>query len=69
MNIREYYNDIFNTISEVVNDFETLQIGISILEIARDRLNNDLDDEKIKEEYNKLDKIIGELKDIEAHYV
>lgn len=69
MNIKEYYSNIFTTISEIVNDFETLQIGINILEIARDRLDNDLDNEKIKEEYDKLNKIIKELKDIEENYV
>lgn len=66
--IEEQYKYIFEEINCSADDYETLLIGTRAIEIARDRLSNDLDNEKIKNEYNRLDNIIKELyKTIEGY--
>ena len=67
--LEDYYFDIFQEIHETINDYETLQIGIEILKIAMQRLDNDLNNEGIKKEYQKLGYIIRELEEIEKNYV
>ena len=67
--IEKDFEDIFQEIHETTNDFDTLLIGTRILEIARDRLDGDLDNKDIKTEYNKLEKIIKELYSIIEKYV
>ena len=63
------YNDIFMEIHNNINDYECLEIGTRILEIAKDRLNSDLSNVAIKIEYNKLENIINELQDIIDTYI
>lgn len=48
-----------------INDFETLRLGIEILKLAKERLNNDLEN---LEEYNKLNNIIEDLEKILKNY-
>lgn len=67
--LEEYYDNIFTEINEVCSDYETLEIGIEIIKIAKERLNSDLDNESIKNEYNKLGAIIKELEEIKNNYV
>lgn len=67
--LEDYYFNIFQEIHEEINDYETLQMGIEILKIAMQRLDSDLDNEKIKKEYMKLGYIIRELEEIEKNYV
>lgn len=67
--LEEYYSNIFIEINEVCSDYETLEIGIEIIKIAKERLNSDLDNELIREEYNKLGKIIEQLEEIKNNYV
>lgn len=67
--LEEYYDNIFTEINEVCSDYETLEIGIEIIKIAKERLNSDLDNESIRNEYNKLGAIIKELEEIKTNYV
>lgn len=68
-NLEKYYYNIFEPIHGVINDYETLQIGIEILKIAMQRLDSDLNNKKIAKEYQKLGYIIKELEEIEKNYV
>ena len=63
------YEDIFEIVDDYLNDYETLEVGIEIIKIARNRLIYDLDDIKIKNEYDKLGNILIELKLILENYV
>ena len=67
--LEEYYDNIFTEINEVCSDYETLEIGIEIIKIAKERLNSDLNKESIRNEYNKLGAIIKELEEIKTNYV
>ena len=67
--LEDYYFNIFQEIHETMSDYDTLQLGIEILKIAMQRLDSDLDNEKIKKEYMKLGYIIRELEEIEKNYV
>jgi len=67
--LEKYYNDIFDIIHGIVNDRETLELGIEILKIAMARLDGDLDNKEIRKEYQKLGYIIRELEEIEKNYV
>lgn len=69
MKMQEYYKDIFMQVHEVMDDHETLKVGIEILKIAMARLDGDLDREDIAREYNKLGNIIKELEKIDENYV
>ena len=67
--LENYYENIFTEINEVCSDYETLEIGIEVIKLAKERLNSDLDNESIRNEYNKLGAIIKELEDIKNNYV
>ena len=67
--IEKEFGEIFMEIYLNANDYETLLIGTRILEIARDRLNGDLDNKEIKNEYNKLNEITKQLHKIIETYV
>lgn len=45
-----------------------LRLGIEILKLAKERLNNDLENLEILEEYNKLNNIIEDLEKILKNY-
>lgn len=67
--IENNYNNIFMEIHNNANDYECLQIGTKILEIAKDRLDGDLNNVAIKIEYDKLENIIDELQNIIDTYI
>ena len=67
--IQTYYKDIFEPIKEYVDDYDTLLIAIELLKIARGRLENDLNDISINDEYKKILTIIKELEDIKDNYI
>ena len=67
--LHRYFDNIFTEITENVNDYETLLIGVEIIKLATQRLNSDLDNEEIKKEYDKLILIIKELEEIIDNYV
>lgn len=67
--IENNYNDIFMEIYDNTSDYECLQIGTRILEIAKNRLDGDLNNIAIKTEYNKLENIIDELQNIIDTYI
>lgn len=67
--IENNYNNIFMEIHDNISDYECLQIGTRILEIAKDRLDSDLNNVAIKTEYNKLENIIDELQCIIDTYI
>lgn len=60
---------ILDDINECCDDKETLKIGIAIIKEARSRLIFDLDNVKIKSEYDKLGNILTELDEILENYV
>lgn len=67
--IENNYNNIFMEIHDNISDYECLQIGTRILEIAKDRLDKDLNNIAIKTEYDKLENIIDELQNIIDTYI
>lgn len=67
--IQTYYKDIFEFIKEYVNDYDTLLIAIELLKIASGRLENDINNISINEEYKRFLTIIKELEDIKDNYI
>lgn len=67
--IQTYYKDIFEFIKEYVNDYDILLIAIELLKIASGRLENDINDISINEEYKRFLTIIKELEDIKDNYI
>ena len=67
--IQTYYKDIFEFIKEYVNDYDVLLIAIELLKIASGRLENDINDISINEEYKRFLTIIKELEDIKDNYI
>lgn len=67
--LQKYYENIFTEIHESISDYETLEIGIEIIKIARERLNGDLNNKAIRTEYKRLGAIIRELEEIINNYV
>ncbi len=72
--IRETFNnylgkDMLFNLDNIINDYEMLRLATEFLRIARDRLNSDLKDNKIYEEYTKINVIIKELEEIIKNYV
>ena len=62
-------DELFDIIHGELNDFQTVQVGQYFIINARDRLKHDLENEKILEEYNKLDTIVTMLQKILENYV
>lgn len=69
MLLERYYESIFDTIHDTMDDREVLKVAIEVLKIAMARLDGDLDNKDIKKEYQKLGYIIMELEEIEEDYV
>ena len=63
------YENIINDIEENFNDYDTLVIGKIIIEKAMNRLENDINNKEIKEEYIKLKNIVKQLQEIIENYV
>lgn len=56
--------DYFNELVEGATDLEILIIATKLLKNAQDRLNNDMENKKVIEEYNKISNICNELDNI-----
>ena len=69
LQLERYYDSIFDTIHDTMDDREVLKVGIEVLKIAMCRLDSDLNNKDIKKEYQKLGYIIRELEEIEEDYV
>ena len=69
MPLERYYESIFDTIHDTMDDREVLKVAIEVLKIAMARLDGDLDNKDIRKEYQKLGYIIRELEEIEEDYV
>ena len=69
MPLERYYESMFDTIHDTMDDREVLKVGIEVLKIAMSRLDGDLYNPDIKKEYKKLGYIIRELEEIEEDYV
>ena len=69
LQLERYYNSIFDTIHDTMDDREVLNVAIEVLKIAMCRLDSDLNNKDIKKEYQKLGYIIRELEEIEEDYV
>lgn len=72
--IRKTFDDILGkgmltNLCDNINDFDELRLAVEILRYATERLNSDLDDEKINTEYMKLRFIIEQLENIVENYV
>lgn len=67
--LQQYYGTIFTEVNDYINDYETLEIGIEIIKIAKERLNSDLNNESIMKEYQRLGEIIKELEEMKNNYV
>lgn len=72
--IRKTFNDIlcedsWFALLESINDFDLLRLSVEFLRKSTDRLDNDLDNKEINEEYIKLKFIIEQLEKIIKNYV
>lgn len=72
--IRETFNDtlganMLETLCENISDYDELRLAVELLRFATERLNSDLNDKKINEEYIKLHFIIEQLEQIIKNYV
>lgn len=72
--IRKTFDDILGQgmleqLCENISDYDELRLAVEILKFATSRLDNDLDNKKINEEYIKLKFIIEQLEKIIQEYV
>ena len=72
--IRKTFDDILGKgmleqLCENISDYDELRLAVEILKFATNRLDNDLDNKKINEEYIKLKFIIEQLEKIIQEYV
>lgn len=72
--IRKTFDDILGQgmleqLCENISDYDQLRLAVEILKFATNRLDNDLDNKKINEEYIKLKFIIEQLEKIIQEYV
>lgn len=72
--IRKVFDDTLGEdaiyhLCDSVNDKEILRIATELLRDATERLGNDLDNDAIENEYNKLTTIILMLQEIIENYV
>ena len=72
--IRKVFNDILGkdslwNLDNEINDYEILRLATEFLRLSAKRLDNDLKDAKINEEYIKLKFIIEQLENIIKNYV
>jgi len=74
IDIEKTFNDILGenmlqNLCNEINDFDMLRLAIELLRFATARLDSDLNDKKINEEYIKLNFIIEQLERIKNTYV
>lgn len=72
--IRKTFDDILGKgmleqLCENISDYDELRLAVEFLKFATNRLDNDLDNKKINEEYTKLKFIIEQLEKIIQEYV
>ena len=72
--IRKVFNDVlgkdtFFSLDNTIDDKEMLRLATELLRFSRDRLDGDLDNDNIFEEYIKLNIIIEMLEKIIDNYV
>lgn len=61
--------DMLGNLCENISDYDELRLAVEILKLATQRLDSDLNNEKINEEYIKLRFIIEQLERIIENYV
>lgn len=61
--------DMFFTLDNTISDYDLIRLATELLRFESDRLDSDLNDEKILNEYNKINNIVKELEDIINNYV
>lgn len=61
--------DMLGNLCENISDYDELRLAVEILRLATQRLDSDLNNEKINEEYIKLRFIIEQLERIIENYV
>ena len=62
-------NEILNYLNDNYDDFEILNFALTVLKMATNRLDGDLNDERIKKEYDELNDIIYQIDKITKNYV
>lgn len=72
--IRKIFDDVlgenmFYSLDNTIDDKEMLRLATEFLRFSRDRLGSDLSDDKIFEEYIKLNVVIEMLEKIIENYV
>lgn len=60
--------DMFFSLDNIISDYDLLRLATEFLRFAMERLDSDLSDDKIFEEYNKIGAIINQLEDIIKNY-
>ena len=63
-----YYSNIFTELRDAVGDRELLEIGTEIIKQSAQRLDGDLDNDVIREDYNQLVAISKNLENILDNY-
>ena len=66
---KSYQDSILYELDEGASDYDLVVIAKDIVTMAADRLDADLNDTAIKEEYDKLKKIANELDTVIKNYV
>jgi len=72
--IRKTFNDILGAdmlgnLCENISDYDLLRLATELLRLATQRLDSDLNNKEINEEYIKLKFIIEQLEQITKNYV
>lgn len=72
--IRDTFNDILGAdmlwnLCENISDYDLLRLATELVRLATQRLDSDLDNKEINEEYTKLNSIINKLEEIIKNYV
>lgn len=72
--IRRTFNDILGkdslwNINNEISDYDILRLAVEFLRLSASRLDSDLDNKAINEEYIKLKFIIEQLENIIKNYV
>lgn len=67
--IRKEHLDLFYDLAENISDYDMLRLGTEIIRIGASRLDGDLNNKEIYEEYIKLKYIIEQLENIIKNYV
>jgi hypothetical protein len=74
VDIIETFNDMLGTdmyfhLMNSISDYDLFRLAIQLLKDSGNRLDGDLNNIKILEEYNKIKDIVEKLEDIKDNYV